>query len=40
MIRHQLPNDFVNMTDKYIKDIELEVGEKGQIKNLTRSDLK
>ena len=40
MIRHQLPNDFVKMTDLFIKEIEDQVGEKGQVKNLTRSNIK
>ena len=40
MIRHQLPDDFVKMTDLFIKEIEDQVGEKGQVKNLTRSDIK
>ena len=40
MIRHQLPTNFVKICDEIVKEIELEVGEDGQITDLTRSDIK
>lgn len=40
MIRHQLPKDFVTICDEIVKEIEAEVGEKGQLSDLTRSDIK
>ena len=39
MIRHQLPKDFVNLCDRFITEIENQVGQDGQITELTRSDI-
>ncbi|GIS31051.1 MAG: hypothetical protein Ct9H90mP2_14340 [Dehalococcoidia bacterium] len=39
MIGHQLPKDFVNLCDRFITEIENQVGRDGQITKLTRSDI-
>ena len=39
MIRNELPERFVKLCDRFIKEIESEVGEKGQKTELVRGDL-
>ena len=39
MIRYELPERFVKLCDDFIREIESEVGEKGQKTELLRSDI-